>query len=265
MPVTERPVRVGRTHLDEEVREAHEALDMVVIWHTVGSGKSFALAQLRNYVAHTPERKLVVLGSRLRDTEDPIAERWKAYKSWRMIVRRMVAEPEWSDNPVAQELLDQTLELEERLEQDESGMDPEWRVKEIVDHIGDLVSTLAREVDHDRLDQAPTAAQFALQALAGIDQAELAELFGVDVRTIRAWKAGKAKTIRKNPERVTLIAQLIYDLRRAMTPRGIVMWFKRSRQQLAGRSPLELIDENTDTAEEMLRPLARGVRGQLAS
>jgi hypothetical protein len=50
-----------------------------------------------------------------------------------------------------------------------------------------------------------------------------------------------------------------------MTPRGVVMWFKRGRPQLEGRTPLELIEADADTAAESLRPLARGVRGQLGT
>jgi transcriptional regulator with XRE-family HTH domain len=266
MSTLETPVRKTRDRLDYEVREAQEALDMVVVWHVAGSGKSEAAVRLRNQLMHgEPERMMSIIESEEVDTERRVAERWKAYKELRSIVRKMAAEQAWRENPIAQELLDQTFELEERLEQDPTGTDPDWRVKEVVDHIGDLVATLAREVDHGLLDEPAIAAQFALDALKGIDQEELADLFDVDARTIRTWKSGQTKTIRKNPERVTLIAQLIYDLRRAMTPRGIVMWFRRDRPQLGGRSPLELIEEDIGTAEESLRSLARGVRGQLAS
>jgi hypothetical protein len=200
------------------------------------------------------------------DATRRVDQRWQAYKAVRSLVRQIASDEEWRDNPIAQELLDQTLELEERLEADGDGTDPQWRVKEVADHIADLVATLMRETEHNALDEPTVAAQFVLQHLPGIDQEELGELFGVDARTVRERKAGTTKTIRKDPERVVLVAQLVYDLRRAMTPRGVVSWFRRSRPQLDGRAPLEVIDhEDIDTAADLLRPLARGARGQLGA
>jgi transcriptional regulator with XRE-family HTH domain len=191
--------------------------------------------------------------------------RWDRYRQFRSAIRRLAEDAGWQDNELARELLDQTLELQERLEADPDGTDPGWKVKEVADQIVDLLLAIQRETEHSALDDAPTAARYVIDQLAGIDQDELARLFGVDARTVRDWKADKTRTIRKNPERVTLIAQLVYDLRRAMTPRGIVRWFKRDRSQLEGRTPLELIDADVDVAAEALRPLARGVRGQLGS
>jgi hypothetical protein len=192
--------------------------------------------------------------------------RWTAYRDFRASVRRIAGAPEWRDNPVAQELLDQTLELEERIEQDAAGTDPQWRIREVADHISDLISTLLRELDHNALDDPPIAARFVVDELSGIDQAELGRLLAVDPRTIREWKASRPKTIRKNPDRITLIAQLVYDLRSGMTSRGIINWFGRSRPQLNGESPLDVLaHDDIGLAAGLLRPLARGARGQLGT
>ena len=56
-----------------------------------------------------------------------------------------------------------------------------------------------RETEHNALDEPTVAAQFVLDHLPGIDQDELGELFGVDPRTVREWKAGTTKQIARIP------------------------------------------------------------------
>ena len=64
------------------------------------------------------------------DATRRVDQRRQAYKAVRSLVRQIASDVEWRDNPIGQELLDQTLELEERLEADEDGTDPQWRVRE---------------------------------------------------------------------------------------------------------------------------------------
>ena len=65
------------------------------------------------------------------------------------------------------------------------------------------------------------------------------------------------------PQRITLIGQLIYEVRNSTTPHGILMWFDRQREQLGGRTPRELLDADLSEATARLVPLARGGRAQL--
>jgi hypothetical protein len=220
------------------------------VYSTVGSGKSYAAVA----VQEPPQAPI-----------DFSEARWDAYRTFRSTVRKLTSHDEYENNPLFRELLDQTLELEERLEQDPDARDERWRVKEVVDHIGDLLDTMLGEVQRNVLDQPIHAARFVIGALEEADQEDVAEIVGVSVRTLRAWKTGQVSSVRKNRERPVIVAQVVYDLQRSMTPRGVVMWFKRSRPQLDGRTPLEILDKDLASAAETLRSLARGVHGQLAA
>lgn len=255
----------NRKRLDEEARSAHESLIQVVYWQFVGSSEGQAVVEEMqgrrgSYLDSFTFEPVANLDEARR-----VAERWEAYRSLRSTVRRMARDSEWIKNPLAQELLDQTLELEERLEDDTTGLDAEWRVKEVVDHLADVVTTLHRELDHKSIDDPVHAAKYVTDYFGDVDQGEVGELLGVDPRTVRDWKAGRAKTIRKDPDRVILVAQLVYDLSRMMTPRGVLLWFRRPRHQLDDKSPMEAIEQGRPGYDDELRSLARGSRGQLAT
>jgi hypothetical protein len=53
-------------------------------------------------------------------------------------------------------------------------------------------------------------------------------------------------------------------LRYSMTQTGLLLWFGNPADALAGRSPLELLDEDVRRAWEPLVAYARGGRAQLA-
>jgi hypothetical protein len=236
--------------LQAEARDAEEALKHVVVFSPAATATSEAPRP-------APEVQRV--------PADITQARWEAYRRFRSTVRKLTNHEEYENNPLFRELLDQTLELEERLEEDLNASDERWRVKEVVDHIEDLLDTMRREIERTLLDEPIQAARFVIGALEGADQGDVAEILGVNVRTLRAWKTGQAASVRKNPERPVIVAQAVYDLRRSMTPRGVVLWFKRSRAQLDGRTPLEVLDGDLALAAHALRSLARGVRGQLAT
>lgn len=245
--VLDRPVV---RELEAEARDAEQALERVVAYSTAESGKNSAAVAV-----HEPPRA----------PSDVSEARWDAYRRFRGIVRKLTSHEEYENNPLFRELLDQTLELQERLEEDRDARDETWRVKEVVDQMRDLLDTMLREVDRNVLDEPIHAARFVISALGRAEQEDVAEMLGVNVRTLRAWKTGQASSVRKNPERVMIVAQVVFDLQRSMTPRGVVMWFKRGRAQLGGRTPLEVLENDLATAAETLRSLARGVRGQLAA
>jgi transcriptional regulator with XRE-family HTH domain len=181
------------------------------------------------------------------------------------VVPRLTSDPDWNQHPVVGELLEETIRLQALLAAEPGGDDAQWQIRDAVGQIEDLLATLQREITHAQLDDPGAAARFVLKELEGVDQKALARLLGFDPRTIRSWKSGNGSSIRKNPERVTLIAQLVFDLRTSMTSRGMLAWFDRPRHQLGDRAPLELIEEDAVAAAEPLRALARGVRGQLAT
>jgi hypothetical protein len=59
---------------------------------------------------------------------------------------------------------------------------------------------------------------------------------------------------------VVLVAQLLSYLRSSMSATGVIMWFDAERDQLDGRTPLQLLERDTARAFEPLSELARGAR-----
>ena len=126
----------------------------------------------------------------------------------------------------------------------------------------DVLQRIERRLLHDELDDPRVAADFLFRTLERIPAGDLARLLGVSTKTVGAWRAGRPVT--RNGERVVVLAQLVSYLRASLTPLGIVMWFDAPREQLAGRTPVELLGRGVAAAREPLVSLARGARGQLA-
>lgn len=129
--------------------------------------------------------------------------------------------------------------------------------------MGDVVRRITRRLEHDELDDPRVAAGSIFATLRNVGVGDLSRLLGVSTKTVNAWKAGRPVT--RKVERVIVLAHLLTYLRASMTPAGLVMWFDAPRHQLGERTPLELLDANEAAAREVLVPLARGARGQLAS
>ncbi|HEX9713103.1 MAG TPA: hypothetical protein VGB52_11225 [Actinomycetota bacterium] len=217
-----------------------------------------------NKVAEAPAayRARTRAGATGKRAADP---RLEAYRGAREVIRRFANAPEWRDHPLVLDLLDRTFELEVAIEQDPSGRDPDWKLREIRDQIVDIVAALQRQAGQREMDDASGAVAFLLEHLRTLRQADLGALVGVDPRTVRGWKARRPSAVRKQPERVVLVARLVDELRRSRTPLGIMQWFTRARPQLEGRTPLELLEQDVARATDALIPLARASRGQMAS
>lgn len=96
-------------------------------------------------------------------------------------------------------------------------------------------------------------------SLPGVRQGELAELLGVDPRTVRRWsdQAGRPD------QRLLLVARLVAILRHAWTPAGVVAWFRRQRRDLGGAAPADLLAD--PAGERALVSAARSSRNQYAT
>jgi hypothetical protein len=157
------------------------------------------------------------------------------------------------------------FDLQETLEGDAVGADPEWQARRALLRMRDVLDTMRRRLGHERLDDPGEAARFVASALDGVERESVAELLGVGERSVRNWQQGAVAQIRKNPDRVVLVAQLVETLLGSWTPRGVVAWFHTPRAQLGGKAPLSLIERDAQASAVPLRELARSERGQLAT
>ncbi|HUN79422.1 MAG TPA: hypothetical protein VMU32_10905 [Solirubrobacteraceae bacterium] len=125
-----------------------------------------------------------------------------------------------------------------------------------------------RHIVRDALDRQAPGTGDARALLLGLQETlprvgrrELAELLGVSERSIQRILASPTPVA--PDRRLELLAGLVALLRRGWTPEGVVAWFKRPRPELAGRSPLEAIDD--PESEQAIFELARHGRAEHGS
>jgi hypothetical protein len=86
----------------------------------------------------------------------------------------------------------------------------------------------------------------------GLDRATLAQLLGVDPRTLQRWQGGEGGRL---TPRVRLVVQLVALLHVTWTADGVAAWFRRPRRELDGAAPIERLDDAA--ASDALRDAAR--------
>lgn len=173
--------------------------------------------------------------------------------------------PEGVEDPGVVRMLSRAVELQRTAEGDTDGSDAQWRVRKAAKDLEDTVHLMERRLDRLRLDDPAEAATFVIKTLHSVETRRVAKLLGVSTKTVSQWRGGNVSAIKKAPERVVLVGQLVRYLQSTWTPHGIVAWFETPRERLADRSPLQLIDSGGAEAWERLRDLARGSRAQLAN
>lgn len=172
--------------------------------------------------------------------------------------------PEGVEDPGIVRMLSRAVELQRAARHDPEGRDPEWRVRRAAIDLKDTVDLMERRLSRLQLDEPSEAASFVIKTLRTVETQEIATLLGVSAKTISQWRGGKVAAIKKSPERVVLVAQLVRYLQSTWTAHGVLAWFKAPREQLSGKTPLDLIDSADPDAWLRLRELARGSRSQLA-
>jgi hypothetical protein len=211
---------------------------------------------------HIADALDLVRSFRTDELEEQEQRLWSMYGELRDAVRQLVRDDYWQGRVLAAELLDRTLEFGAQLES-ELPEDRDWRVRETAADMQQLLNAMREEREHDRLHDPPAAAHYIASTLADADQERLADLVGVDVRTLRTWRAGPPSGVRKRADRVVLLAQLVGELIRSLTPRGVVLWLSTPHPELDGDTPRDLLDD--PGTEAALTAAARGARGQLAA
>lgn len=170
--------------------------------------------------------------------------------------------PQGTEDYDARKLFEFLVELRRAIDADPDMSDARGEVELRTLMMRDVLQRIERRLLHDELDDPRAAADFVFATLERVPAGDLARLLAVSTKTVGAWRAGRPVT--RNGERVVVLAQLLSYLRASLTPVGIVMWFDAERDQLDGRTPLELLDRSVASAREPLVSLARGARGQLA-
>ena len=139
-------------------------------------------------------------------------------------------------------------------------IDDAWEIQETLDHVAELVRTLGSVMLRTRLGaQAGEALSFIMESLAGVPEASIAILVGARPGQLATWR--KNGVPKPKLERVSVTAQVVFELRRSMTAEGVMQWFSAERAQLDGHTPLDVID--SPDAHRVLR-LARAPHSVLA-
>jgi hypothetical protein len=192
-----------------------------------------------------------------------VTERERWFERVRGEILTLARDPMWSDHALKVELLLTLEDVRAEIALDRDGLDEEWKVRYAMKLMHVVTQAMLRQLDHAAIDDPAVAAKLVVDELRNVAVGEVARLLGATTKSVRNWRDGRVEQIKRNPDRVTLIGQLVYELRNSWTGHGILMWFDRSREQFAERTPRELIDADVTDAAKKLLPLARGGRAQL--
>jgi len=175
--------------------------------------------------------------------------------------------PEGVANYEGKLLLVYMVELRRAIVEDPEAEDGDGRVELKRLQMLDVVKRIERRLQHDLLDVPDVAARFVFDRLNSLSATELAKLLGVSTKTIGAWRGGSP--VKHNVDQVTSVAQIVYNLTRSMTPRGIWLWFNSRQDALDNDSPLSRLSAGLEAGNEewvaSVKSLARGGRAQLAN
>jgi hypothetical protein len=192
-----------------------------------------------------------------------VSERDRWFQRVRGEILGLARDPAWRDHALKVELLLTLEDLRAEIAADAGALDEGWKVRYAMKIVQDVVRAMLRQLDHAAIDDPAFAARFVAEELRNVEVREVARLLGATTKSVRNWRDGRVEQIKRNPNRITLIGQLVYELRNSMTGHGILFWFDASREQFRNKTPRELIDADVTDAAEKLLPLARGGRAQL--
>ncbi len=195
--------------------------------------------------------------------QERVARREAFFEDLRGAVKNIASSPAWRAHDLTTELLLLVERLRDEMVADADATDPEWRVREVLQRMLVVLGAMVRQLMHNAIDRPEQAAEFVAKALADVEVREVARLLDTTTRMVGTYRKGEVKQIRKNPARVTLVGQLVYELHSSMTPRAVLLWFDAPMPVLDGRTPRQLLEEDAVANRPALITLARGGRAQL--
>lgn len=222
---------------------------------------------LRDYaeeLSHGFEEHLGLdLGPAASKPNERAAAHREFFDEMRASIRTVAYSPAWRAHDLARDLLLLLEDWRDEIEADPEAADPDWRQKEVLQRMRVVLQTMTRQMDHDKIDRPEHAATLVANLLEDVEVNEVARLLETTPKMVTRYRNGEVGQIRKNPNRITLIGQLVYELQYSMTPRGMLLWFDAPMDALDGRTPRALIDEDPVANRAVVMSLARGGRAQL--
>jgi len=210
------------------------------------------------------ERLASAIEARLPPAPPPDAgDRHVFFGELRAAIVAVARSPAWRAHDLARELLLLLEDLRDAIDADPEAADPQWRQREVLQRMVVVLRAMARQLDHDAIDRPERAARFVAERLADVEVGAVARLLATTPRMVSQYRRGEVGQIRRNPNRVTLVGQLVSELQYSMTPRGVLLWFDAPMAALRGRTPRELLDRDPVANRGPLMSLARGGRAQL--
>lgn len=197
------------------------------------------------------------------EVDDSFAERWQ-HMAERLRTLRTGLRREDYDKEQLAELSDTFFEIRDLTDEAAKLDAPDH---EILDRLLVLIERI-RQVMRDALDEHVNGIEGDTGLIVaeltgwlnGIPKDDVAELLGINRRTLSRW-AGRADAPSR---RLRTVARVVAVLKHNWTEEGIVAWFRRPRRDLGGRTPLSLLTDGTYD-DEALVMAARAGRSQFSS
>lgn len=126
----------------------------------------------------------------------------------------------------------------------ENGGDRDSQVREVTRRMHRALFDLKRHLMRDTLYDPAQASRFLARTFLCEPTVDIAELHEND------------------PARMTIVAQIVFELLESMTTLDTRLWFDAPMPQLGGRTPRELLDESPEIHGPALLTAARGGRAQ---
>lgn len=102
-----------------------------------------------------------------------------------------------------------------------------------------LAYIVEEEPVHDDASAAAVAAW--LIETVEVPQRELAEVLGVNPRTLQRWAAGESTPSGVEATRLRTLARVVNNLRHVLTGTGVLLWLREPHRDLRGKRPSELL------------------------
>ena len=197
------------------------------------------------------------------EVDGSFAERWQVMADRLRALRTGLRREDYDKDQLA-ELSDTFFEIRD-LTDEAAKLD--FPDHEILDRVLILIERI-RQVMRDALDEHVNGIEGdtglivaeLTRRLEGVPKDHLAELLGINRRTLSRW-ADRADAPNR---RLQTVARVVAVLKHNWTEEGTVAWFRRPRRDLAGRTPLALLNDGTYD-DEALVMAARAGRSQYSS